>query len=125
VNPAQLYICRQDLRRFAEEREESVLLGVAAISPLDVLLFWGLVLSLVALVLMGVDKASAKMRKARVRESTFGAIALFGGFAGVILGGLIFHHKTSKPRFWLPVILALVLWGAGVFLALHFHWIAF
>jgi uncharacterized membrane protein YsdA (DUF1294 family) len=79
-------------------------------------LLWLLAISAISLMLMGIDKAAAKLRKSRIRENTFAILSLFGGFAGVILGGLLFHHKTSKPRFWSPVAAALVLWFALYFL---------
>jgi uncharacterized membrane protein YsdA (DUF1294 family) len=78
---------------------------------LFVLLLWILGLSILALILMGVDKAAAKLRRSRIRESTFGLLSFLGGFPGVLLGGIVFHHKTSKPSFWIPVFGALVLWG--------------
>lgn len=78
-----------------------------------------LLLSGLSLVLMGVDKAAAKLHKSRVRENTFAILSLFGGFAGVILGGLLFHHKTSKPRFWTPVIVGLTLWLGFYLLVFH------
>jgi uncharacterized membrane protein YsdA (DUF1294 family) len=61
--------------------------------------------------MMGFDKASARGRRARISENSFGLISLAGGFPGVILGGLIFHHKTSKPQFWIPVAAAVLIWG--------------
>lgn len=61
---------------------------------------------------MGLDKAGAKLRRQRVSESTFGLIALIGGFLGIILGGVIFNHKVSKARFWVPVLTGLILWSA-------------
>ncbi len=75
--------------------------------------------SLAALVMMGADKASAKLHRTRISENTFGLISLAGGFSGVILGGLVFHHKTSKPEFWLPVAVALFLWGALFLVVFH------
>jgi uncharacterized protein len=84
------------------------ILGLPGLESLVVL--WLIILSLIAVVMMGVDKSSAKARKGRIRESTFGTIALLGGYWGVVLGGIVFHHKTSKPKFWAPVGLALVVW---------------
>ena len=89
------------------------------VTLLDVLLVWTLILSVIALVLMGIDKAKAKRRMRRTRESTFGLISLLGGFPGVILGGVIFHHKTSKAKFWIPVIVALVIWDVLFLVVSH------
>jgi uncharacterized membrane protein YsdA (DUF1294 family) len=73
---------------------------------------WIAVWSFLALIMMGIDKVGAKLRRSRIRERTFGVISLLGGFPGVFLGGILFHHKTSKPRFWIPVVVSLLLWGA-------------
>jgi uncharacterized membrane protein YsdA (DUF1294 family) len=89
-----------------------VLLNFLGFSQIEsLLIFWALGVSFVALVMMGVDKSSAKMRRTRISENTFGAISFLGGFSGVILGGILFHHKVSKPSFWTPVVLALLFWG--------------
>jgi len=69
--------------------------------------------------MMGVDKARAKARGSRIRENTFGAISILGGFPGVILGGLVFHHKTSKVKFWMPVVVALLLWDVLFLIAFN------
>lgn len=80
---------------------------------------WTGTLSVISLILMGIDKASAKLRRTRISEKTFGVLSLLGGFLGVILGGIIFHHKTSKPRFWVPVVVAVLLWSGLIYLLLH------
>ncbi|HYB02887.1 MAG TPA: DUF1294 domain-containing protein [Nitrososphaerales archaeon] len=74
-------------------------------------MLWIVLLSLAALIMMGVDKTSAKLRGSRISERSFGVISILGGFPGVILGGVLFHHKTSKLRFWIPVIVAMFVWG--------------
>jgi len=81
---------------------------------------WIAVWSFLALIMMGIDKASAKLRRTRISERTFAVVSLLGGFPGVLLGGILFHHKTSKPRFWIPVIVALLLWGA-LLVIINFH----
>ena len=66
-----------------------------------------LILNLIAFVLMGIDKRRAINGKSRIPESTL----LFWGFLmggpGLLLGSLVFHHKTRKAkfRFGLPLIL--------------------
>ena len=82
--------------------------GLSSVETL--FLFWMISVSVIALIVMGIDKASARLRKSRINENTFALLSLFGGFGGVILGGILFHHKTSKPRFWAPVLLSVVLW---------------
>ncbi len=55
--------------------------------------------SAVGFVLMGFDKLSAKVGSERVPELLFFLISLAGGFGGIILGVLVFHHKISKRSF--------------------------
>jgi uncharacterized protein len=86
-----------------------------AISEKDLLLYWLSFVSLIALICMGVDKASSKMRKKRISEATFWILSAFGGFPGVFLGALFFHHKTSKPSFWLPIVIPTILWLLLIF----------
>ena len=57
------------------------------------------------------DKVAAKMGAYRISERALALIALTGGFAGIIAGGLFFHHKTSKPSFWVPIAVATIAWG--------------
>jgi uncharacterized membrane protein YsdA (DUF1294 family) len=59
---------------------------------------------------MGIDKSSSRHHRKRISEATFWLISFLGGFLGIILGGIFFHHKTSKPSFWLPVVGSAILW---------------
>jgi uncharacterized membrane protein YsdA (DUF1294 family) len=61
------------------------------------------------LLLMGFDKLSAKMNSNRIPEMWFVLISLAGGFGGVVLGMLVFRHKTRKPSFQLKILAAAVL----------------
>jgi uncharacterized membrane protein YsdA (DUF1294 family) len=83
-------------------------------SPFSLLLYWVGLVSLVALIVMGVDKLLAMGKFRRVSERSIWLLALLGGFPGVFLGGFLFHHKTSKPSFWVPVGLSAALWVAAV-----------
>ena len=96
---------------YANALSQTVLISIFGMTTAEsVLLLWAVILSSVALVMMALDKATAKLRRRRISESTLGLIALMGGFWGIILGGTIFNHKVSKPRFWIPVLAALILW---------------
>jgi uncharacterized membrane protein YsdA (DUF1294 family) len=113
----QLYICPEIYRRVG--KREFLLIFEPFGTYSLIFLSWALLFSLAALIMMGVDKASAKLHKTRISENTFGLISLLGGFFGVIIGGLIFHHKTSKPEFWAPVAVAVLLWGALFLVVFH------
>jgi uncharacterized membrane protein YsdA (DUF1294 family) len=65
---------------------------------------------------MGVDKMLAVGRRSRISERTLWLTALLGGFLGIIFGGFVFHHKTSKAEFWAPVVVSALVWAALVLL---------
>ena len=79
------------------------------------ILSWMGAWSLVGLAAMGVDKHLARSQEGeprphRISERALHEVALIGGFVGVIAGAGIFHHKTLKPSFWLPVLVSALLW---------------
>lgn len=78
-----------------------------------------LLLSLLGIVLMGIDKWKAKRGLWRVPEKTIFLVALLGGAAGAFLGMHAFHHKTKHWyfKYGLPAILMLqaALLGAWIY----------
>ncbi|MGH9920965.1 MAG: DUF1294 domain-containing protein [Nitrososphaerales archaeon] len=89
--------------------------------PTSPLLDWVEIVSLFAFLAMGVDKMLAAGRRSRVSERTLWLIALVGGVLGILVGALVFHHKTSKAGFWGPVAVAVVLWAAVAILLTRPH----
>jgi len=69
----------------------------------------------VGVLMMGFDKAAAELGNYRVSERSLWLLAFAGGFWGIVLGGILFHHKTSKHSFWIPVVMAVMVWGAFAF----------
>ena len=67
-----------------------------------------LILNLIAFALMGIDKRRAIKGESRIPER----VLLFWGFLmggpGLLLGALVFHHKTRKWKFRLGIPLALI-----------------
>ena len=83
------------------------------------LLLWIGAWSIAGFAAMGIDKGLARLQQRelhprRIREKTLHELALVGGFPGVVLGGVIFSHKTSKPSFWPPVGASLALWALAL-----------
>lgn len=82
------------------------------------LLIWLGVLSVLAFVLYGWDKAMAKLRRRRIPEAALLGCAALGGSAGAALAMAAFHHKTRKPpfRYGVPLMLglhaAILAWAA-------------
>ena len=78
------------------------------------------IMNIIAFVLMGCDKRSARQGKWRVPEKRlFLATACFGGLGGV-LGMKVFHHKTQHWyfRIFFPALLAvqIALLAVGAYL---------
>jgi uncharacterized membrane protein YsdA (DUF1294 family) len=73
------------------------------------------VLSLLALILYGVDKAKAKANAWRISEKTLLGAGFFGGSVGALLGMRLFRHKTKHWYFWAVNLLGLI-WQVGVLL---------
>ena len=82
---------------------------------------WVLLWSILAFVLMGVDKWKARRERWRVPEKTPFLAAALGGSPGAILGMYAFRHKTRHWYFkWgLPAILIAQL-ALGLWLYRHF-----
>lgn len=80
--------------------------------PASPVFYWVAFLTLVGFAEMGVDKLLAVGRRSRISERMLWATALLGGVLGIVVGALVFHHKTSKAEFWAPVVVAALLWGA-------------
>lgn len=68
-----------------------------------------LLINAAGLAIMCLDKLFAKKGAWRVPERTLLLIAFLGGSLGSLLGMLLAHHKTRKPKFYILVPLFLVL----------------
>jgi uncharacterized membrane protein YsdA (DUF1294 family) len=87
-----------------------VAVDLAAILPPSAFFSYLGALSILGLAAMGADKASAVIGLDRISERALFAVAFAGGFAGIIAGGMMFHHKVSKPEFWPNVGFAMFIW---------------
>lgn len=61
-------------------------------------------INLITFTLMGYDKFTAIKHISRIPERFLFTMCAIGGAIGCILSMLIFHHKTEKNSFYLPVI---------------------
>ena len=73
-----------------------------------ILVYWLILVNLVAFILFGYDKACAKKKARRIPERTLLLWAWLGGSIGAFLGMRIFHHKTLKPKFYVVPVLAVL-----------------
>lgn len=78
--------------------------------PWHILAFY-LIVNLLVMLLYGIDKAKAKSKKWRISEKALLIAAAFGIF-GAVAGMRIFHHKTQKASFFVPVVIIFLLEAA-------------
>ncbi|MEI6890938.1 MAG: DUF1294 domain-containing protein [Pontiella sp.] len=79
-------------------------------------LYIALAANLIGLIQMAIDKGRAVQRKSRIPEAQLIAPTLLGGFPGILLGMMFFHHKTAKRSFQMKLLLALLLFLGAVYL---------
>lgn len=77
--------------------------------PEKSILIYYIIINLVTLLIWGVDKNRAIRQQWRIPEKWLFFLALIGGAFGALAGMLLFRHKIRKARFWLFVILFLVM----------------
>ena len=77
--------------------------------------YYLLIINAAGFLIMCVDKLLAKKEARRVPERTLLWVAALGGSFGSLLGMLLAHHKTRKPKFYItiPLLLALQAAAAG------------
>lgn len=68
---------------------------------MKVAILYGIIISLVALILTALDKSRAKHGGWRVPEKTLFAVALLGGAAAMFATMRVIRHKTRHKRFML------------------------
>ena len=73
------------------------------------LYIWLAAINIAAFVMAGIDKKRAKEHKWRIRESTLIGAAIVGGSVGLLLGMLVFRHKTKHPKFTIGVPIILII----------------
>jgi uncharacterized membrane protein YsdA (DUF1294 family)/cold shock CspA family protein len=75
--------------------------------PTIVALAYG-AMSVLAILLYGVDKSAAVNNRWRIKESTLHFVGLIGGWPGALLAQGIFRHKSKKMEFqsafWVTVV---------------------
>ncbi len=81
---------------------------------IEVLAAWLLITGVLGAIAMGLDKGKAQRHERRISERTLFLISLAGGFWGVLLGGAVAHHKTSKISFQIVVLATLIVWVLGL-----------
>ncbi|MBQ2661886.1 MAG: DUF1294 domain-containing protein [Clostridia bacterium] len=75
----------------------------------EILLGITAVMSIIAFIMMGVDKSLARHNKRRISEKALMLSALLMGGVGAYVGMYTFRHKTKHLKFTLGVPLIIVL----------------
>lgn len=78
------------------------------------LIYYLVVINVLAFVLYGIDKRKAVRKKYRIRESVLLWMARLGGGVGSWLGIRVFRHKTKHAKFRIIVPLWTVIWVAAI-----------
>ena len=79
-----------------------------------VLIYYLLIINVLAFFLYGVDKRRAMRKEYRIKESVLLWMARFGGGVGSWLGIKTFRHKTKHTKFRIIVPLWIVIWVAAI-----------
>lgn len=77
-----------------------------------------ILINIYGILIMALDKKRAIRSKWRIRERNIFMTAIIGGSAGLMMGMIMFHHKTQHSTFTLgiPLIFVLnILIGCGLF----------
>lgn len=69
---------------------------------------WFAAVNLVELLAFGKDKLASKLDLSRTPEMTFLTMGVLGAFPAILLGRKLFHHKTSKLAFVVPMWLLFI-----------------
>ncbi|MFZ6730571.1 DUF1294 domain-containing protein [Undibacterium sp. Ji42W] len=77
-------------------------------------------MSIITLVMYGLDKTAARNRKPRISERTLLFCGLACGWPGAVLAQKLFRHKTIKPSFRLAFV-STVIFNCFA-LAVLFYW---
>ena len=83
------------------------------------LLYYFVILNILAFFLYAIDKKNAKDGKYRIPESRLILVCVLGGAFGAFLGMYIFHHKTRKRKFRIAVPIFLVFYTLIIIFCLY------
>ncbi|RXR20955.1 DUF1294 domain-containing protein [Flavobacterium amnicola] len=79
------------------------------------ILFFLLLINAITFGVFGYDKYLAKTNQYRIPENTLFLLTIIGGSLGAIAGMVLFSHKISKPRFYIPIIMIILFQVVAVY----------
>lgn len=74
------------------------------------MVYYLLIINIIAFLIYGIDKYKAVKKSYRISEYSLFILAIIGAPIGSILGMRVFHHKTRKLSFWIINLLSLIIW---------------
>ena len=74
----------------------------------NILLYYLLLINIIAFIIIYIDKQKAIKHKWRIRESTLFLISIIGGSLGTLIGMYTFRHKTKHIKFTLGIPFILI-----------------
>ena len=87
---------------------------------MDLLYIYLMLINVIAFLIYGYDKWTARKDKRRIPEKTLIGLACIGGSAGAFVGMQFFRHKTRKIKFYLGVpVIFLIQFGIGAYIYYH------
>ena len=66
---------------------------------MKIIVYYVLIMNIIAFLMYGIDKWKAKHNKYRIPEKTLLGVAALGGSIGAWVGMQTFRHKTKKNKF--------------------------
>ena len=73
-------------------------------------IYYILIINIVAFLIYGLDKYLAISNKRRISEISLIFLMIIGGMIGSLIGMFVFHHKTRKIKFYIYLIISILLW---------------
>ena len=87
------------------------------------LIFYLLIVNIIAFFLMGIDKRKAQTGAWRIPERTLFLSAILGGGVGAIAGMQLFRHKTRHRSFVIGMPLILLAWVVLLAALIYFRYV--
>lgn len=76
------------------------LISLSKFSEIEVIfIVYLFLISIISFLMMAIDKRKAKNKKHRISESALLGVSLIGGAVGILIGMIVYRHKTSKKKF--------------------------
>ena len=72
--------------------------------------YYLIIINILGILICYIDKYKAKHNKYRIPEIYLLLISLLGGCFGFYLGMILFHHKTTKSKFYITIPLVIIMW---------------